>query len=271
MTPLKTLTLSFSDSHQAIALYVPKNTAISEIIETLVVHNQTKISRFIQYFLQRQPVNEFSSHPVIVLNGGTAQLAPDLQQKLAVVLQEGLAQIVAKEKFTLITGGTDAGIFSLLGDGLNQWGIRAPCIGVCVAAKVIWLSQHTVDKERVPLEPHHSHFLLVEGESWGDELKIMSELADYLSSASALITIFAGGGEMTLREMQNAVEKDRQMILLNGSGRITDQVLAASRGETVTDQRVQSIAQKGKIVSFSLDEGPQALQTLVRQCLKNPS
>lgn len=279
----KTLTLSFSPHHQATGIHVSPNTPISEIVKQLFREPQTKAinnnpwSHFIQYFFHQtsplvpEPTAQSLSPPaVIVLNGGTAQLESELQQQLALVLQEGLAQFAAQEQITLITGGTEAGIFSLLGQGLEKWEHKAPCIGVCVDNLVAWqppLRNLTDNDKRVPLEPHHSHFILVTGNHWGDELKMMSDLSEYLSQQCPLITIFAGGGEMTLHEMQNAVANNRQMILLKGSGRITDNVLAAQRGEQIEDERLQAIAQQGQIISYPLAKGARALQTLLREVL----
>jgi SLOG in TRPM, prokaryote/SMODS and SLOG-associating 2TM effector domain 1 len=82
------------------------------------------------------------------------------------MLIDGLARVVSEERLTLITGGTDAGVFSLLGAGLGDHS-PAASVGVAPAGRVTWPGRTDAAPDAVPLEPHHSHFALVEGEEWG--------------------------------------------------------------------------------------------------------
>ena len=170
---------------------------------------------------------------VVVLNGGTARMEPGLEAQVARILQEGLARFVVEEQVTVITGGTDAGIFHLLGEGFGKFGPPAACIGVAVAGLVTWIDDATAREpadDRVPLEPHHSHFVLVEGREWGDETKAMYALVDRMARDCPSMALFAGGGELVAREMQANLAQQRAMILLAGSGRMTDAVLSSARG-----------------------------------------
>lgn len=201
---------------------------------------------------------------LLILNGGTARLEPELERRLVRALQEGLARVVAEERLTVVTGGTEAGIFQSFGAGLGRWGRTAPCIGVAVAALATWPGKSTGE---APLEPHHSHFVLVEGERWGDETETMYGLAAELGQHCPSVAVFAGGGEISIREMQMSVAQGRTMILLAGSGRATDQVLAARSGQAVDDPRLVEVARQGEIVRFDLDEPPAALCALVLRVL----
>ena len=201
---------------------------------------------------------------LLILNGGTARLEPERERRLAQTLQEGLACVVGQERLTVITGGTDAGIFQVFGAGLGRWGRTAPCIGVSVAALVTWPGKPTGD---APLEPHHSHFVLVEGEHWGDETETMYGLAAELGRQCPSVVIFAGGGEITIHEMQMSVALGWPLVLLAGSGRATDQVLAARSGLAVDDPRLVEIARQGNIFPFDLSEPPAALHALLRRLI----
>ncbi|GEM_PF-7076454 len=279
MTHLETLTLSFSPNRQASGIRVSQDTPASQIATTLSQAKAVKKrgwQRLIPSFLNKSPQAQNDSEEltspraVIILNGGTAKLEPDLEQKIATILQDGLAQVAAEEKITLITGGTEAGIFAWLGQGLGKMGRRAPCIGVCVDTQVAWqppLQNLSQEDKRSPLEPHHSHFVLVAGTRWGNESDTMYQLAKHLSQNCPTLNIFAGGGQICQKEMQKAIAQGRKMILLEGSGRTTDGVLAALRGEKVEDERLQTIAQQGDIVPFDMAKGAAALRTLIRQLL----
>jgi hypothetical protein len=201
---------------------------------------------------------------LVILNGGAARLDPAIEARLAHVLQDGLARIVAEEQLTVVTGGTDAGIFHLFGAGLGRWGRSAPCVGVTVAGLVTWPGKPTGE---APLEPHHSHFVLVEGNHWGAETATMYGLVRHLDEQCPTVAVFAGGGEITVHELQMNVAHGRRMILLAGSGRATDQLLAARSGQAVSDPRLVEVAQQGELVLFDLDEPPAALGELVLRVL----
>lgn len=203
---------------------------------------------------------------VLTINGGTATIAPDLQERLSDAITDGVAMIASTEEILLVTGGSDAGVFHLLGEGLALYGRTAPCIGVAVRqlSRTSSTPNHYDWLQQAPLEPHHSHFVLVPGRDWGDETATMYRLVQSLSQDVPSLTVFAGGGEITTHEMQANVELGRKMILLAGSGRATDQVLAALRGEPVADSRHAQIAKDGHIIPFHISNSPQALAQLIR-------
>ena len=71
--------------------------------------------------------------PLILLNGSTNGALTDLYQQASPFLQDGLARWLVKREAVTITGGTDAGIFALLGQGFGAYGQPAACVGVTVA------------------------------------------------------------------------------------------------------------------------------------------
>jgi hypothetical protein len=237
-------TVIFQDGKQAEVIRVLRNTPAKEIIEALGIP---------------------APRGLICLNGGTAKLDERFQEQLKSLIADGLARVVAEELFTVITGGTDAGIFALFGYGIQSWHTRSPnVIGVAPEDRVKWPGGGKGDTS---LEPHHTHFVLVEGKDWGDETATMYALAEEWSRACPSIAVFAGGGTITLNEMRANVQTGRQMILLAGSGRSTDAVLEARAGKGEPSEEVKEIAAKGKIEALDLRRDPQALATLVRSYL----
>ncbi|HEY5891909.1 MAG TPA: hypothetical protein VIT91_01645 [Chthoniobacterales bacterium] len=204
---------------------------------------------------------------VVCLNGGTAKLDEDLSTRLESILVDGLARVASEESLTLITGATDAGIFSMLGRGVEKWGLNAPLIGVAPDKLVTWPGKEAGD---VPLEPHHTHFVLVEGDDWGDETDEMYALISDLSHDCPFVAVFAGGGQITVREMQTNVAQQRTMILIAGSGRNTDAVLEARRTGGSSDESIAQIAAEGRIVPFDIHSDAQALGRLIQELLFSP-
>lgn len=195
---------------------------------------------------------------VVLLNGGTAPLDPEQEAQLRRLLHEGLARLAAESQITLITGGTEAGIFAVLGEGIAKWTPGVRCIGVVPSGPIRWPGSQTGD---AALEPHHSHFVVVRGERWGDETATMYALAAAFGRPS--IAVFAGGGKITLAEMQANLAANREMILLAGSGRNTDAVLAAKQGGSTNDPLVRKIAMEGNITPFPMSGGVDDFRRLV--------
>jgi hypothetical protein len=49
-------------------------------------------------------------------------------------------------------------------------------------------------EDGAPLDPEHSHFVLVESEEWGGETKMMFELASALSNGIPVVTVLVSCG-----------------------------------------------------------------------------
>ncbi|HEY7357529.1 MAG TPA: hypothetical protein VH590_13720 [Ktedonobacterales bacterium] len=205
---------------------------------------------------------------VLVVNGGTAALDADLAAKLSALFQDGLARVAADAQLTVVTGATDAGIFTLLGQGLARWGRKAPCIGVTVASLARLPGAPQTGPEQTSLEPHHSHFVLTPGEHWGDETAIMYDLVAALGAQAPSVAVFTGGGSITRSEALTNTRQRRPAIVLAGSGRFADELAAVARGEAVpAKDDVAEIARDGDLSLFDLRQPPEQLAALVRQRL----
>jgi SLOG in TRPM, prokaryote len=70
------------------------------------------------------------SQPLLMLNGGTDQRPPSAAAALRDILAGGLARVVTHDSVTAMTGGTDAGVFAFLGEGLAKARAGVRCVGV---------------------------------------------------------------------------------------------------------------------------------------------
>jgi hypothetical protein len=236
-------TVRFDNGNSASVVRAADNTPVEEILAALALP---------------------APRALVVLNGGTARLERALQKRLAAALADGLARVVAEERLTVITGGTDAGVFHIFGEGLTRWGRTAPCIGVAVAELVAHPGHPGGEAS---LEPNHSHFILTTGRHWGDETATMYALVAALARDCPSLAVFAGGGEITLREMQANVAQGRAMLLLAGSGRNTDAVLDAVAGEPSANTDLDAVARSPGIVPVSIEDDPTQLRATVRRLL----
>jgi len=203
---------------------------------------------------------------VLVLNGGTAGFSPEVEARLGPLLAGGVARVAREEGLTTITGATDAGVFALFGAGLDDraTGVR---IGVAPAELVTWPGRGSAADDAVPLEPHHSHFVLVDGHDWGDELPTMMRLTAVLAAQAPSVAVIAGGGDLTKRELAAHTQAGRDVIVLGGSGGLADEVAAAAAGRASGDPEVVEAVGSGRVTVLDLEAGPEQLADLIRSHL----
>ncbi len=211
---------------------------------------------------------------VIALNGGTEHVAPEIAPHLRRILQDGLARVVIDDAITVVSGGTDAGVFALFGEGLDHLA-TAPCIGVAPAALVESPQEAAAERtpragQAVPLEPHHTHFVLVDGEQWGDETQTMLSLVDALAGETPSVAVLAGGGAIAKREVLEHVRRGREVIVLAGSGRLADDLADLANGRAAADDSEATEIARGRLTVFDIRRPSSELVALVRSRLAPP-
>lgn len=152
----------------------------------------------------------------VILNGTTAECDP----ALAGVLGE-LAGAARRERLTVVTGGTDAGIFALFGAAMGDEP-TAPLVGVAPR-----------DRAGVALEPHHTHYVLVDGDAWGDETPALLALAGALGRLAPSVAVICGGGPLTRTEVAGHRAAGRPIIAVAGSGGVAGELAGVAAGELV--------------------------------------
>ena len=80
-------------------------------------------------------------------------------------------------------------------------------------------------EDKVPLDPNHTHFVLVPGSKWGDESPWIAKLATVLSGGNPSLTILVNGGEISRLDVENSLVTDRPVLALKGSGRLADELV----------------------------------------------
>lgn len=233
-------------------------------VETIRLSNghPARLARVSESLDARRIVNALelpTPRALLIINGGTAKLDAQIAASLDKLFM-GLAGTVVEERVTVITGATNAGIFSLFGRALEKTGRRlsAPCVGITAAGCV----------ELEDLEPHHSHFVLVEVDEWKLATPAMYRLAETLASDCPSLALFAGGGQVTLTEMQANARQGREMILIEGSKGLADEVAVTYSGEVTARPEIIQIREQGKAKIFPIDQSTSALTQLVKDLLR---
>jgi hypothetical protein len=161
--------------------------------------------------------------PALVLVGGADGLAEAAARWLRGLFGDCVAPLVDRRGGALIDGGTDAGVMALIGQARLAIGGAFPLVGVVARGTVARVDDvASAGQMGAALEPNHTHFLMVPGESWGDESPWISRAAEVLSAGSASATLVAGGGAVTRRDIEHSLRAGRPTWLLKHSGGTAD-------------------------------------------------
>jgi SLOG in TRPM, prokaryote len=174
---------------------------------------------------------------LVVLSGGASKMSEWKQRELFAMLQ-ALDTLAKERRIAVGDGGTQAGIMKAAGQARRASGRAFPLIGVAPARETSPAGQTAID-------PNHSHVVAVDdpalskGEAgWGSETATMYWLFGRIAAGRPSVAVVAGGGSVTLAEIDANVDAGRPTILIEGSGRAADAVITLVRGTTPTDGEV---------------------------------
>lgn len=193
------------------------------------------------------------SQPVLVVVGGASNLSPNDYKCLENLFTELLAPLAEELGMTVIDGGTDAGIMQLMGAARAATQATFPLVGVAPIEKVHLPGRISVSATQ-HLEPHHTHFVLVPGDKWGDESPWIAEIASILSGQAPSITVLVNGGTVALRDVQESIAEERLVVVISGTGRLADRIATAVQNPQGLSSEALSMLQSVKADSFKLVE-----------------
>lgn len=196
---------------------------------------------------------------LLLLIGGADEMDPALGERLQQLFGRGLVPAAAECGALILDGGTQTGIMALIGKGVAERGHPSPLIGVAPAGRVTFPgdSSHGPDGPRTALDPNHSHFVLVHGEDWGCETNMLCRLASALGANVPVLVVLVNGGALTKDEVLRAVRRHWPIAVVQGSGRLADEIAAAVQSHSLPtgDAVLAEIVGDGDISLFPL-EGP---------------
>ncbi len=150
---LKKQTFDFPNGSQSVAVFANSKTKAEDIISELGIAEHKA---------------------VILIVGGADDLEQKSKDRLTQLFSRGIARGAVEGMAVVVDGGTKAGVMELMGEGVSARGNKTPLIGVAPAGKVSIPGEAT---NETPLDPNHSHFVIVDGAEWGSETGVMFNLA----------------------------------------------------------------------------------------------
>jgi hypothetical protein len=200
--------------------------------------------------------------PVVVLVGGADGLDDAQLARLRPLFEEGLAPLADALGACVIDGGTDTGVMGLIGQARAKLGADFPLIGVSASGTVAEAGSTTTADDARPLEPNHTHVVLVPGSRWGEESPWLAAVASQLAGDAPSVTVVINGGEVTFDDAARSVEAGRPVLVVAGSGRTAD-TMAAALQENGQDRRAAELAASGLLQAVDLGAGPHTLARAV--------
>jgi hypothetical protein len=131
-------------------------------------------------------------------------------------LAVSIVPVVQRLGATVVDGATRVGVMRLVGEVRAEAGGGFALVGV-VAARL---------RAEAELDEHHTHFVLVPGEKWGDESELLSAFATVVGGRRA-VTVLANGGATAWGDLAFSIAEKRPVVALAGSGRTADELAAA--------------------------------------------
>jgi hypothetical protein len=201
--------------------------------------------------------------PVIVLVGGASGLRHYHIARLHHLFVKVLAPLAERLGAVVVDGGTDCGIMSMMGIARSQTRSRFPLLGVAPVGVISLPGEAAPAPDAAPLEPNHTHFLLVPGSTWGDDSPWIANTATTIAQGMPSITVLINGGEVTWQDATASIKADRPIVAIAGSGRTADVLAAALQGD-VTDPRASAIVTSNLLQAVSLEQ-PDTLSATIQQ------
>ena len=244
---MKKNTITFENGNRAVVVTAPGGASAKAILEALGIR---------------------SPRAVILLFGGAAGLDDSRKAHLETLFADGVKPVAVELRALIIDGGTQSGVMAMMGEAIARSPETCQLLGIAPKGKVNHpeLSDTSAVSDGTPLEPNHSHFVLVESNEWGGETGKMLEIARAFNAP--IVAILVNGGAIAADEALQSVRNGWQLLVVEGSGRFADELSAAIRdGQSAKSTKVTEIARSGRVTLFNVDDAAKKLKDELRRML----
>jgi hypothetical protein len=187
---------------------------------------------------------------VITLLGSASSMPPNIFDAAQHLFTQGLAPVAEAHRLLVVTGGTSAGCMGAMGAARQAVGGTFPLIGVNPFGAVV-IPDH--------LDPFHSHFVFVDGDTFGDESVLLPGLLRGTNKPGvALLINIRANSPILIKELPLHARWSDVLITVRHSGGAADAVLDSSSD-------TYALLPAGTVVeAVDLDQ-PEALSSLLKQ------
>jgi len=197
---------------------------------------------------------------------GAADRLANAEHKRLQPLFGGLAALAERTGAAVVDGGTDTGVMRLLGRARAR-GHTFPLVGVVVAA-LARPAGSEISAGRWPLEPNHSHILLVPGREWGDEARWLARVATLVADGAPAVTLLVNGGRIAYTDAEASLAEGRKLIVAAGTGGTADALAADIRDGSLASRTTHVFSGSDLVQTIHLNEdGNEPLFTEIERIL----
>ena len=203
---------------------------------------------------------------ILVFGGASGSLdtSSDSLSTLHPILDTVLLYALDKDAI-IIDGGTKSGIMELVGQrALEMEQNKKPVLlGIAPAGLVVYHNscrendKGKEDSKKADLDPNHSHFVLTEGDKWGDETAKLFEIATVLANNNDIpvVALLAGGGQISKKEMLFCINKSWPVIVIEKTGYLADEIASCKRQNlhNISDTKINKITSYPSLKLFPSD------------------
>lgn len=159
---------------------------------------------------------------VVVVHGGAGGMEPALIDNVTRFFAASLAPFAEQHRVLVADGGTQAGTMAALGAARRAIGGTFPLVGVAPRGAVRYPGADPACDDCAPLDAEHSHFVLIEADTFGAESAL---LAGLLRGAQAPgVALIVNGGAIVREEVMTHAALGHPVIAVAGSGRAADEL-----------------------------------------------
>jgi hypothetical protein len=209
-----------------------------------------------------------SPRAVILLFGGAAGLDDSRKAHLETLFADGVKPVAVELGALIIDGGTQSGVMAMMGEAVARSPETCQLLGIAPEGKIAHpaISGASTVSDGTPLEPNHSHFVLVESNEWGGETTTMLELARAFNAP--IVAILVNGGAIAADEALQSVRNGWPLLVVEGSGRFADELSAAIRnGQAAKSTELSEIVRSGRVALFHVNDAAEKLRDELRRML----
>jgi len=166
-------TIIFANGNRAVVVTAPIDASAKEILDDLEIA---------------------SPRAVILLFGGAAGLDDSRKAHLSTLFADAVIPVAAELDALIIDGGTQSGVMAIMGEAVARHHGTCQLLGIVPKGKVAHpeIGGASAVLDGAPLEPNHSHFVLVKSNDWGGETTTMLELARAFKAQTVAILVNGG-------------------------------------------------------------------------------
>ncbi|CAC5410874.1 TRPM3 [Mytilus coruscus] len=217
---------------------------------------------------------------VLSLTGGSEHFLNN--ETIASRLKSGLLDLITTTSLWLITGATNTGITTSVGEAVQEYRDKHEnnehilAFGFSSSGKIV--KGYYQPGNGKDLEPNHTHFIMVDG---SDETvsRLRTNLRSYLATRLQIpvILLIVEGGPKTFEIALESVNKNIPVLVIEGSGKAADFISKGyklsedktSEGKSVfTETFMPEMLQSAKSITAAGTDDPTKFIDKLKNCLK---